>query len=446
MGGLCGPSARPLIRLCLRHTGLDGQRISKTVGDPLNGGYKEYYLRDAQGNIMATYKYADNGTSLKVTDRPVYGSSRIGSFTRQMELMGEPAMHQWPYTQPMQAPLKRYELTDHLGNVATVVTGRLLPLLGPGVQYQAEVVSAQTLEPYGSLLPNRNWNSNAYKWGLNGQLKDDEVYGPTGTSTTAEFWQYDTRAVRRWNLDPEPQISISDYAAFTLSPILYNDPRGNSATKYETKDGRELLNTNDGKDIVVTVPDRLVKPMEHFAANNSKETLNSPEWNDNMTNTALKMGGTWDRSLGGKVKDALGVVGDMWKDPQMVVGGLSVGLGGMAALSNTVRSLRTLPAAENGAVQGTRLFRVWGDGAGANGRSWTTADPRGIANYRNAAGLPDQNTGRFLSEGILGNTSGVTTRSAVPLHGNAGGLPEVIVPNPSQQIQLQNVQGLNPPF
>ena len=299
---------------------------------------------------MATYKYADNGTSLKVTDRPVYGSSRIGSFTRQMELMGEPAMHQWPYTQPMQAPLKRYELTDHLGNVATVVTGRLLPLLGPGVQYQAEVVSAQTLEPYGSLLPNRNWNSNAYKWGLNGQLKDDEVYGPTGTSTTAEFWQYDTRAVRRWNLDPEPQISISDYAAFTLSPILYNDPRGNSATKYETKDGRELLNTNDGKDIVVTVPDRLVKPMEHFAANNSKETLNSPEWNSNMTNTALKMGGTWDRSLGGKVKDALGVVGEMWTDPQMVMSGLSLGVAGLSSLRNvprSVQSLRNATAAES---------------------------------------------------------------------------------------------------
>lgn len=44
-----------------------------------------------------------------------------------MELMGEAATPQWPYVQPMQAPLKRYELTDHLGNVAAVVTGRLLP-------------------------------------------------------------------------------------------------------------------------------------------------------------------------------------------------------------------------------------------------------------------------------------------------------------------------------
>lgn len=206
--------------------GADGQRTSKTVGDPLNGGFREWYLRDAQGNIMAMYKYADNGTSLKVTERPVYGSSRLGSYVRQMELVGEPAVHQWPYTQPMQAPLKRYELTDHLGNVNTVVTGRLLPMLGLGVQYQAEVVSAQTQEPYGALLPNRNWNSATYKFGFNGQLKDNEVYGAEGTSYTAEFWQYDPRTGRRWNLDPVPQIGISDYAAFGLNPITNIDPNG----------------------------------------------------------------------------------------------------------------------------------------------------------------------------------------------------------------------------
>ena len=206
--------------------GADGQRISKTVGNPLNGGYREWYVRDAQGNIMAVYKYADNGASLKVTERPVYGSSRLGSYTRQMELVGEPTIINYPYTQPMQAPLKRYELTDHLGNVNTVVTGRLLPGNGAGSAKQAEVVSAQTLEAYGSLLPGRNWDSNKYAWGLNGQLKDDEVYRSAGTSTTAEFWQYDPRAARRWNLDPVDQVSISNYATFGLNPVRYNDPDG----------------------------------------------------------------------------------------------------------------------------------------------------------------------------------------------------------------------------
>ena len=178
------------------------QTAERRDGDPLNGGYKEYYLRDAQGTIMATYKYADNGTSLKVTDRPVYGSSRIGSFTRQMELMGEPAMHQWPYTQPMQAPLKRYELTDHLGNVAAVVTGRLLPGNGSGASKQAELISAQGYEAFGSLLPGRNYNSASSSHLFQGQLHDDEIYGSTGTNYAFEYRMHDPRAGRFWSVDP----------------------------------------------------------------------------------------------------------------------------------------------------------------------------------------------------------------------------------------------------
>ncbi len=223
--------------------GADGQRTSKTVGDPLNGGYREYYLRDAQGNIMAMYKYADNGASLKVTERPVYGSSRLGSYTRQMELMGEPAIHQWPYIQPMQAPLKRYELTDHLGNVNTVVTGRLLPMLGLGVQYQAEVVSATGYESFGSLLPGRNWSSELAHFGFGGQLKDNEVYGHEGTSYTAEFWQYDPRVARRWNLDPMSRSCESPYAAFSNNPIVLVDPNG-LKVKNSHKDEKDAAQKN----------------------------------------------------------------------------------------------------------------------------------------------------------------------------------------------------------
>ena len=227
--------------------GADGQRMSKTVGDPLNGGYREYYLRDAQGNVMAMYKYADNGTSLKVTERPVYGSSRIGSYTRQLELMGEQAITTYPYIQPMQAPLKRYELTDHLGNVNTVVTGRLLPLLGLGVQYQAEVVSAQGYESFGSLLPGRNYSSDSYRFGFQGQIKDDEVYGAVGTSYTALFWQYDPRTGRRWNLDPKPNPSVSDYSVMLGNPIRYTDPLGDSPSDVVKSVVRGIGNVFSGR-------------------------------------------------------------------------------------------------------------------------------------------------------------------------------------------------------
>ncbi|ERK58878.1 hypothetical protein HMPREF0682_1532 [Propionibacterium acidifaciens F0233] len=40
----------------------------------------------------------------------------------------------------------------------------------------------------------------------------------------------------------------------------------------------------------------------------------------------------------------------------------------------------------------------------------------------------------------------MTSRSALPLDGNAGGLDEILVPNPETQITLTGVYGVNPPF
>ena len=67
--------------------------------------------------------------------------------------------------------------------------------------------------------------STDYQYGFNGQLKDDEIYGD-GNLNSAEFWEYDTRLGRRWNLDPVDQISISNYACFANNPILLTDVNG----------------------------------------------------------------------------------------------------------------------------------------------------------------------------------------------------------------------------
>jgi RHS repeat-associated protein len=68
-------------------------------------------------------------------------------------------------------------------------------------------------------------NVRGYCFGFNGQLKDDEVYGE-GNSYTAEYWQYDPRLGRRWNIDPIDQISISNYACFENNPLFYVDIKG----------------------------------------------------------------------------------------------------------------------------------------------------------------------------------------------------------------------------
>jgi RHS repeat-associated protein len=128
----------------------------------------------------------------------------------------------------MQAPLKRYELTDHLGNVAAVVTGRLLPGNGSGASKQAELISAQGYEPFGSLLPGRNYSSDSYRFGFQGQEKDDEIYGATGTSHAFEYRMHDARVGKFWSIDPlaakYPHYSPYHFAGNT--PIVAFDLEG----------------------------------------------------------------------------------------------------------------------------------------------------------------------------------------------------------------------------
>jgi len=66
-----------------------------------------------------------------------------------------------------------------------------------------------------------------YRYGFNGQEKSDEIKGE-GNSYTAQFWEYDPRIGRRWNLDPKPMVGWSEYSAFNNSPILYTDPLGDT--------------------------------------------------------------------------------------------------------------------------------------------------------------------------------------------------------------------------
>ena len=107
----------------------------------------------------------------------------------------------------------------------------------------------------------------------------------------------------------------------------------------------------------------------------------------------------------------------------------------------------------NAELVGQKVFRVWGGSAdplvrrsGPNGNSWSPIDPSTVTNYRDVAGLPDVNTGRFVSEGIINNLTGIITRSAWELDGNAGGLLEYVIPYPETQVTLTNVSGTNPPY
>ncbi len=101
------------------------------------------------------------------------------------------------------------------------------------------------------LMPGRSYQPEDYRFGFNGQEKDDEING-SGNLNTAMYWEYDTRLGRRWNLDPNPNPSISNYAVFANNPIWFSDPLGDTV-KVDNKGG---ILSNDKKDNLVYMLDK----------------------------------------------------------------------------------------------------------------------------------------------------------------------------------------------
>lgn len=97
--------------------------------DPLNPTDWEkstYYSRDAQGNVMAIYEYTvDDNTQQNhytLTERNIYGSSRIGNNNGQIEMIASPPVDTSKYIHYVGN--RQYELSNHLGNVMSVISDR----------------------------------------------------------------------------------------------------------------------------------------------------------------------------------------------------------------------------------------------------------------------------------------------------------------------------------
>lgn len=122
---------------------------------------RSYYLRDAQGNVLATYRawvQNDEGEitwdSFALDEQHIYGSARLG--------MALPGVKLYPVTPTnphasdsvyyeIYEGWKRYEITNHLGNVLAVITDRKRGLASSGstIQwYEADVLTAQQYYPF----------------------------------------------------------------------------------------------------------------------------------------------------------------------------------------------------------------------------------------------------------------------------------------------------------
>ncbi|MEX0968183.1 MAG: RHS repeat-associated core domain-containing protein [Bacteroidia bacterium] len=223
--------------------------------DVLSHIASHYDQATADAVLAAITTHTDALTDFfRISEHPMYGSSRLG-IARSDEAIYWHNVSGPDGTGELQVDLenayrlvgkKHYELSNHLGNVLTVITDKKLAVedaLGAIAYYKADILSAQDYYPFGMVMTRRSFSSPTYRYGFNGQEKDDEISG-AGNSYTAEYWQYDSRLGRRWNIDPLTYPWQGSYVTFNNNPIIFVDPLGLFGTRKEAKDYKK---SNDVK-------------------------------------------------------------------------------------------------------------------------------------------------------------------------------------------------------
>ena len=200
-----------------------GNRIAKHVWKDGLPEYSIYYIRDAQGNFDNT---PPGSISYKHTESNIYGSSRLSLVKSDYEYMSPPSTPNlvWDYRITRTLDDKDYELTNHLGNVQTVITPRKEPFedgSNPGeiAYFEPDIISANDYYPFGAPMPERTFNSGNYRYGFNAKENDNEVKG-IGNQQDYGMRVYDPRLGRFLSVDP----LFKDFAFYTPYQFSGNKP------------------------------------------------------------------------------------------------------------------------------------------------------------------------------------------------------------------------------
>jgi RHS repeat-associated protein len=260
------PSAQPgnvdPLKLGFTYDAL-ASRLTKTYykqnGNTSQAMYTDVYVRDPQGNPIATYTLRHD--SLFLDELFIYGSQRIG-LSKENRYLARKPLTPTPFafnpnikdplsgSQPVQPhPLtlytKRYELTDWLGNVRVVITNKKIPLQSAPLRYRPDVVSVTDYYAFGSEVRERSYWRTEYKYGFNGMIKDKDIL-EVGDIYATEFREYNPNVGRWFSVDPKTNKYpyLSPYVFSFNSPILWNDFRG------DDPDGDGEKRANKAKEMV----------------------------------------------------------------------------------------------------------------------------------------------------------------------------------------------------
>lgn len=233
-----------------------GHRISKTVyhgATVTNTATVTYYVLDGTGHVMATYQQSQGSSknpNFNLKERHIYGGMRLGLYNQGLNLNA--------YTNtPINTTyvnrtlgFRLYELSNHLGNVSTVVSDRKIAVDGNSDgttdYFTGEVLNANEYYVFGASMPGRNFTNERYRYGFNGMEKDDEVKGE-GNSYDFGARIYDPRIGRWLSVDAldDKYPSLSPYNFVANNPLLFVDVDGNKFITYGKVIG------SDGKDVKV---------------------------------------------------------------------------------------------------------------------------------------------------------------------------------------------------
>jgi len=230
----------------------NGNRIAKHVYDNANNWkYTTYYLRDAQGNVMCTYEHKNipppggigsPSMSFVLQEQHIYGNSRLGMYIPNKQLINHSS-----FTIGFKSHVlgkKLFEMGNHLGNILSVISDKKIPIdnNSDGVidEYQVDLLTSNDFSPFGVKLYKRGSSLGNYRYGMNGQEKDDEIVG-SGNSYDFGARMYNPRLGRWLSLDPlmSKYPNESNYAFVSNNPIIYSDLDGRDKVWFNCE-GKEV--------------------------------------------------------------------------------------------------------------------------------------------------------------------------------------------------------------
>jgi RHS repeat-associated protein len=232
---------------------------------------------------------------LYLSERNIYGSSRLGMENVNYLIASSNATNIEAYAhENVVVGDKAFELSNHLGNfndtwvlsnktlsginpvrnlseatgVLNTITDKKLPefdaTTGDLAFFNAVVVGYSDYYPFGMQMPGRHGSDNAdsYRYGFQGQEKDDEVKG-AGNSVNYKYRMHDPRIGRFFAVDPlASKYSYNSPYAFSENKVIaWVELEGLESVKFDSKGNAVVTSkisiVTEG-DVAVQIADKLV--------------------------------------------------------------------------------------------------------------------------------------------------------------------------------------------